>query len=214
MSCLLLLAVATVAPAQAAQRPEQALCTVCVRRGAAHGPERVVEWREFAGESYAFCSRDCVGAFDAMPEGYAKPTLPRPAPGLALQSIEDTPVELAVVGSKATLVDFWATWCTPCVRAMPELSQLYSEHADAGLRIVGVSIDEDRKALERFLRKQAPSYPIAHDDGETAAWMEWKVPAIPALFLLDSQGQIVAQWSGEVPLGDVRSPVVELLVSD
>jgi peroxiredoxin len=97
---------------------------------------------------------------------------------------------------------------------MPDLSRLYTEHADEGLRIIGVSIDEDRKALQRFLRKQAPSYPVAHDDGEAAAWMEWKVPAIPALFLLDGEGQIVAQWSGEVPLAEVRTRVETLLSAD
>ena len=212
--CLVILVLTSVALAQAPVRPAAAVCAVCARRGAAHGPEKVAAWREFGAADYAFCSTACAAAFDTMPEGYAAPQLPRPAPTVELRDLDDSKLALATAETKAVLVDFWATWCVPCVRVMPELSQLYREHQAAGLRIVGISIDEDRKALERFLRKQAPDYPIAHDDGEVAAWWEWKVPAIPALFLLDAQGNIVAQWSGEVPLSDVRARVEALLAGN
>ena len=64
------------------------------------------------------------------------------------------------------LVDFWATWCKPCLKTMPRLQKLYSAHSDRGLRVLGVSIDEDQdriKKIKRIIGKMKISYPIFID---------------------------------------------------
>lgn len=194
-----------------AERPDKAICTVCTRRGATHGAESVAAWRQFEDADYAFCSEPCAEAFDQMPEGYAAPKLPRPAPSAVLTDLEGEPFDLVTEGSRATLVDFWATWCKPCLETMPALSRLFEERADEGVRVVGISIDEDRSKLDSFLRKKAPAYPVVHDDGEDPAWWAYRVPAIPSAFLIDATGQIVAQWGADLTEEAVRQAVDDLL---
>lgn len=209
---IILLTLLLAGSAPPVELPDEAPCTVCTRRGATHGAEKVVAHRVHEDELYTFCSDPCAEAFDQMPGGYAEPVLPRPAPQATLRTLENEPLEFAPEGTRAVLVDFWATWCQPCLVAMPELEALYEEHADNGLRVLGISIDEDSKALRRFLAKRAPNYPVAHDDDEEApAWWAWQVPAIPALFLVDGEGQVVAQWAGEADMDEIRQEVDALL---
>ena len=97
---------------------------------------------------------------------------------------------------------------------MPELEQLSREFADDGLRVVGVSIDQDLEDLERFLQRRPVGYAIVHDGGDDPAWWNFRVPAIPAAFLLDGEGAIVAQWSGRIDPSDVRSAIESLGATD
>ena len=83
---------------------------------------------------------------------------------------------------------------------MPSLQKLHDAYADKGLAILGVSIDEgdDRiKKIEKFVKKVGVSYPIFSDARPTPAWHNFKVKAIPALFMIED-GQIVAQWLGNI----------------
>jgi len=173
--------------------PEKGICTVCARRGATHGEEDVVAWRQSRAAVYTFCSEPCGEAFDQMPEGYATPILPRPAPEVSLVDADGNALG-PIASAGPTLIDFWATWCKPCLEMMPTLSRL---HEEGRVRVIGVSIDEDAGALRKFLRRKAPSYPVAHDTGDDPAWWAYRVPAIPAAFLLDGEGQVVAQWGAD-----------------
>lgn len=192
--------------------PREGECTVCARRGAGHGAESFVDWREHAGEHYGFCSEACGQAFDEMPAGYAEPVLPRPGPEFRWSALEGEVVEFT--GQSALLVDFWATWCAPCIRSIPEFERLSRDFAGDGLRVVGVSIDEKLDELESFLERRPIEYAVVHDGGDDPAWWKFRVPAIPAVFLLDDRGRIVAQWSGEVDARDVRNAVEALIESE
>lgn len=204
MLVLCLLATPTRAEETPPEIPEKGLCTVCSRRGSEHGVEKVADWRQYEGNLYLFCSEGCGEAFDQMPEGYAIPVLPRPAPPVQLLDLEGNPV--ALTGDRPTLVDFWATWCKPCLEMMPTLSAL---HAEGEVRVVGISIDEERGTLDRFLRKKAPDYPVVHDGGDDPAWWAFRVPAIPAAFLLDTEGRIIAQWGGAFSEDDLRQALAD-----
>ncbi len=90
---------------------------------------------------------------------------------------------------KAIVVDLWATWCGPCVAAMPHLQDIAEAYADRGVRIVGISVDDRKELVPRFFRDSPPpAYDLAWvgDDGMDSA----KVASIPALFVLDEQRQI------------------------
>ncbi len=99
---------------------------------------------------------------------------------------------------KVVIVDFWATWCGPCVASMPELVQLYEEHHDQGLEIIGISLDDNRKQLESFIhQKEIPWPTIFIDPDGKEAWDNplatyYGVSAIPTTFLVGRDGKVVA----------------------
>lgn len=97
---------------------------------------------------------------------------------------------------KVVLVDFWATWCGPCRGEFPNMLEQYSLYHDKGFEIVGISLDEDREALESFLTEEKlPWMQLHQNDGtgwgnENAA--RYGISAIPACFLVDQTGKVVS----------------------
>jgi peroxiredoxin/YHS domain-containing protein len=193
-----LVLVAVLLPATlAAAAPTRALCLVCkVKQGEAEEePVRAV--RTHAGVEYGFCSEKCAQEFDADPAAYVPTGLPRPVPAFALTDLSGKPISPAALAGQVVLLDFWATWCAPCRKSMPELQALHDRYRDRGFTVVGVSIDEDGPAkVKKYVRAKKITYPIALDSGKDPAWEAFKVKAVPAAFLIDRQGQLVAQWTG------------------
>ena len=94
---------------------------------------------------------------------------------------------------KVIVLDFWATWCGPCVAEHPKLRELYERYHDRGLEIVGISFDADHPALDRYLRKHALPWPqVRFPDDLTRAAVKWVtgVGGIPRYFVIDPQGNL------------------------
>ncbi len=190
----------------AAAKREQ-ICAVCaVREGSTH-LEPVVAVRTYEGVVYALCNEGCAKEFDTDPAAYARPVLPRPAPwaGMALVDLAKQPLNSARFAGEVTLVDFWATWCLPCRKSMPELQAVHARYADRGFSVFGISIDEPgpdtAKKVKKFIAEKKIAYPIAIDTAEEPLWERFRVKAVPAAFLIDREGRIVAQWTGAAPTG-------------
>jgi thiol-disulfide isomerase/thioredoxin len=199
-----LLVFAVVSGPLAAQASEKGLCLVCNVKSGEAEMEEVAAWRTHEGVRYGFCSDDCAKEFDAEPAAYVPPSFPRPAPEIGLTDLAGQPVTLAALRGKVVLLDFWATWCAPCRKSMPELQRLHDKHAGRGFTVVGVAIDEGdaRRKVTKFLTGKKIAYPNALDAGKSAAWERFRVKAVPAAFLIDQEGRIVAQWTGAA--ADVR----------
>ena len=193
---------------------DKALCTVCVVRGGETEAEKVRAHSEHDGQSYYFCSEDCKIEFDLDPSAYVPPVFPRAAPAFVVETLEGRDTTLADFSGKVVLVDFWATWCKPCLKAMPRLQKLYTALAAEGFEVLGVSIDEDEdrvKKIKRMVDKLDISYPVSLDAKQTPAWHQFKVKAIPAMYLLDRESQIVAQWTGKIDYEEVEKEVLRRL---
>jgi thiol-disulfide isomerase/thioredoxin len=204
------------APGAFADAPKEAICNVCrVMSGEMH-EEAVRATRDYEGVTYGFCSSDCAKQFDLDPAAFVPPVFPRPAPGFELVSLAGDTLSLERLRGKVTLVDFWATWCQPCRKSMPELSALQTKLAGRGFTVLGISIDEDReKEVKRFLKKTPVTYPIAIDAKAAPAWMDYRVKAVPAAFLVDRDGKIVAQWTGRtVDAAELEARLADLLKVD
>jgi len=182
-----------------AEAPRKALCPVCATHGETE-LEKVKAHATHEGQDFYFCSKNCKKAFEKNPTAFIPPELPRPAPAFEIETLDGNVVNLSAYSDKLVILDFWASWCKPCVDMMPSLQKLHDAYADKGLAILGVSIDEgdDRiKKIEKFVKKVGVSYPIFSDARPTPAWHNFKVKAIPALFMIED-GQIVAQWLGNI----------------
>ena len=93
---------------------------------------------------------------------------------------------------KVVIVDFWATWCGPCVREMPNVKAFYEKHKKQGFDIVGVSLDRQLDALTKYIEEQKiPWANLAGDDAIELA-QKYGVRAIPTMMLVDRQGKVVA----------------------
>lgn len=190
-----------------AELPKAAPCVVCSSNGEGHGDEKPAAGVRFLGRSYFFCNTKEVAEFKKDPEAFMPPVLPRVAPKLTASNLAGGAVSLEDYKGKVVLLDFWATWCAPCIKSMPAVEKLYASRKDKGFVALGVSIDEDQKKVAPFLKKHGFTYPILLDDAKAPTWAAYKVKAIPAIYLIDREGQIVAQWKGEPKMKDVEAAV-------
>lgn len=189
----------------AAHAVDKAVCLVCKVKEGASEEEEAKAWRTYEGVRYGFCSDKCAKEFDADPIAYVPPSLPRPAPELSLADLEGKPLTWDALKGKVILVDFWATWCVPCRKAMPELQALHDTYRSRGFSVVGISIDEGKDAarkVKKFVDAKKITYPVGIDREKSPAWERFRVKAVPAAFLVDQEGRIVAQWTGSA--ADVR----------
>ena len=190
--------------------PDKALCSVCALKAGENGLEKVKAHSEHDGKAYYFCSKDCKVEFDSDPLAYLPPVFPRPAPAFVVEMLEGGDKGLGDLKDKVVLLDFWATWCKPCLETMPRLQQLYSAYFDKGVEVMGVSIDEDKdrlKKIRKMVEKMDITYPVFVDAKQTPAWHQFKVKAIPAMFLIDRDSQVVGQWVGKIDYEEVEEEV-------
>jgi len=136
------------------QTLKEAICVVCQITEGATKPEKIVATSEYQKTTYYFCSKKCKEEFDADPEAYLPLVLPRPAPSFALKNLTGDTVALEKYRGKVVLLDFWATWCKPCVKSMPALQKLHEQFVAKDFSVVGISTDENgKKAVEPFIKK-------------------------------------------------------------
>jgi len=103
-------------------------------------------------------------------------------------------------GTQLTVIDFWATWCQPCVRSIPLLSELEKEYRDRGVSFIGVSIDGPRNQakIKPFIQSMGVKYPIIRDmDSELMS--DLSVTAVPTLILYDARGEQIFFHEGFRP---------------
>ena len=94
---------------------------------------------------------------------------------------------------EVVVLHFWASWCGPCRRELPEIQALHLELAKRGGRVIAVSIDEDQRNAADFAARYAPSLPIYHDVPEGLA-KTLDLPALPYTVVLDRNGSVM--WAG------------------
>jgi peroxiredoxin len=119
-------------------------------------------------------------------------------PGLRLARFPDgAVVSLEAFADKLVLLNFWATWCTPCTVEMPSLESLWREYGEHGLVVIGVSVDRGapRAVLEPYIRNHGLTFPILLDPDSRAAGA-WRVTGIPATFVVRPGGEVAGMAAG------------------
>ena len=94
-------------------------------------------------------------------------------------------------GKKYILIDFWASWCNPCRKEIPNLKKIYKEYADKGFQIISISIDKKKADWEKALKEENLEWPNFLDNGDVA--IAYKVKMIPTMYLIDTNGVMVGE---------------------
>ena len=111
---------------------------------------------------------------------------------------------------KATLSDFWATWCGPCRQTLPVLEKMYNKYSSQGLEVIGISSEQKNTLLSFYKKQHASPYPL-YRDADQGLWRRYGIHAVPTLMLLDANGYIKRVWSGAPSFEMLEKLVLEVM---
>jgi len=116
-------------------------------------------------------------------------------PDFSEKDVNGKPLSVANYKGKVVLIDFWATWCGPCVGELPNVLATYGKYHDKGFEIIGISLDQDKSKLISFIKDKNIAWQQFFDgqgwQNKLAA--KYGVQSIPATYLLDGEGKIIAK---------------------
>jgi len=111
------------------------------------------------------------------------------------------------LAGKVVLVDFWATWCGPCVAELPNVLEQYEKYHKDGFEVVGISLDQDREALEKFVDEQKLPWPILFEESKGEGWQHplatyYGISGIPTVILIGRDGNVITLDARGEKLGE------------
>jgi thiol-disulfide isomerase/thioredoxin len=119
-----------------------------------------------------------------------------------------------IKGEKLTILDFWATWCKPCTRAIPKLVSIYEDYKEKGVQVIGINVDSPRNLpkVKPFVRSKGITYPILLDSNNEVM-NRLQITIMPTLLIISEDDEILFMHRGYRP-GDeliLREKIDELL---
>ena len=133
------------------------------------------------------------------------------APDFALKDANGKLVHLADYRGKVVLLDFWATWCGPCVIEIPWFTEFQRKYKDRGFEVLGVSMDDDGwKAITPFVQKRKINYRVVLGDDKTGD-QYGGLEALPTTFVIDRNGRIASKHVGLAGKKDFEDAIENLL---
>jgi len=133
------------------------------------------------------------------------------APDFILYDVDSNKVKLSDYSGKVVILDFWATWCPPCRRGIPDLISIQSEYKD-NLVVIGISLDDETTQgdIPSFMKSFGINYPIVFGTMDVVT-AYGNIEAIPTSFIIDQSGNIVKSYMGLVPKEIIEGEIDSLL---
>jgi peroxiredoxin len=153
------------------------------------------------------CGAAVVHAADDLLE--AMPEL-SPAPAFDLQTPDGTRVLLSELRGEVVVVNFWATWCPPCLAEMPAMERAWQGLRDKGVRFIGINVDEDSDTVAKFAETHGVSFPLLIDPGGKVT-QAWPLRGLPTTFVVDAEGRLRFRALGERNWDD--QPIMQQILS-
>jgi thiol-disulfide isomerase/thioredoxin len=114
------------------------------------------------------------------------------------KTVDGRPFDISQYKGKVIIVDFWATWCGPCLAELPNLKSMYQKYHDRGLEVVGINLDDEGQELGKFLKDNDLPWKILHSTSPTNKGFSdpnadfYGITGIPAIFLIDRSGKVIS----------------------
>jgi len=134
------------------------------------------------------------------------------APEFSVTDIDGKKLSLSDYRGKVILLDFWATWCTPCRAEIPHFVEMQQKYGPQGFQVVGISMDDDAKPVKEFYRQFNMNYPVAVGDDKLAQSFGG-VLGLPVNFIIDREGRIHAKYLGATDVSVIDKAVSALLAN-
>jgi len=125
-------------------------------------------------------------------------TVGKAAPDFELQNLEGQSISLNDLKGKPVLINFWATWCGPCVFEMPYLQEIHDEWSGKGLMVLAINRGESSSKVEQFLQSNNLSLPVLLDT-KLDVFRRYNIRSIPTTFFIDKDGIIQVKVIGAFP---------------
>lgn len=134
------------------------------------------------------------------------------APGFSLPAPQEGKVSLEEFKGKVVLINFWASWCTPCQEELPELQKIYQKYQERGFEVIGINIDKKQVNAEKLIQRFNLTFPVGLDP-ESSTIREYKGRSMPMSYLIDRQGAIRELFFGfnRKKLAGMEKSIVEAL---
>ena len=125
-------------------------------------------------------------------------TVGEAAPNFELQNLDGQSISLSSLKGKPVLVNFWATWCGPCVSEMPYIQEIHEDWSDSGLMVLAINWGESASEVEQFLQAHNLSLPVLLDTKNVVA-PKYGIRYIPTTFFIDKDGIVRNKVIGAFP---------------
>jgi thiol-disulfide isomerase/thioredoxin len=132
-----------------------------------------------------------------------KQLLGKPAPELEVTDLQGNHVSLSALKGKTVLLDFWTTWCPPCRADAPSLDKLNAKYGGKDLVIIGISVDEERAIVEKFLKEHPHSFPLVLTS-ENEMPRPYQIGVFPTYMVVASDGTVTSAAEGDQGFGELR----------
>ncbi|MEO8246982.1 MAG: TlpA disulfide reductase family protein [Chloroflexota bacterium] len=136
-----------------------------------------------------------------------------PAPAFALTALDGSPVRLEELAGRPVIVNFWASWCAPCVREFPLLEEARAAHAGADLAVVGIVYDDRAEAAASFMADNGAGWIAAMDPGGEVA-RAYGIYGPPETFFIGRDGVVAGHQIGELTAADMARQLSTILEED
>lgn len=132
----------------------------------------------------------------SLPRGDNRAAVGEPAPDFQLTDLDGKAQRLSEYRGRGVLINFWGSWCEPCVNEMPLLKEAYAK-AGGGVEVLAVNVGQSRGTVKQFAEEQGLTFPLLLDvSGETAK--TYRVNGLPVSVLIDAEGVIAEVHTGEM----------------